>query len=66
MPGVLFAWADPRGLKPALYNCLPTTAYCLLPTAYYRLLKTPELSPSDSCFTPTLSSIVTSRFVIGV
>jgi len=32
----------------------------------YRFVSNPELSPSDSCFTPTLSSIVTSRFVIGV
>ena len=36
------------------------------PTLRQRFSSVPELSPSFSCFTPTLSSIVTSRFVIGV
>ncbi len=40
--------------------------YSQITPGIYRSVNNPELSPSVSCFTPTLSSIVTSRFVIGV
>ena len=37
-----------------------------LKVGLYMLASIPVLSPSVSCFTPALSSMVTSRFVIGV
>ena len=52
--------------EAGLYNPAEAGLYNPAKAGLYRLASGPVLSPRVSCFTPALSSMVTSRFVIGV